>query len=341
MHKMISFKIMCRSKIVMLIATMIIASGATAFAQVTTDSEETVPSYNLRGFIQQQFIEDATANTPTRFAMHRVRFGLSGNVTEQISIHAIGGLLEPPQNSPRLVHAYMNYRVHPLLTIRAGQFLVPFGLESSEVIPLNPAIERTLAVRRLNTFNMFSDVGLQARGNWSRINYAIAIINGAGANQLEQINPKDFAGRVGIQFLNNLEAGFSGHIGQYQPDQSPDDYESRTRLGLDINFTGDPVFMRGEYIYRTDNQPGGGKIEMYGGYLLAGYNITNRLEGIARYEFLKPNADLDGNRLQVYTIGANYYFVGRTRLSVNYEFRDDELNSNLGNLFTVQMQVVL
>jgi len=327
-------------------ATMLIAMGfllgvATAFGQTPPDAENTFPSYNIRGFIQQQFIEDATPGTPARFTMHRARFGLSGNVTEQISINVIGGLLEPPQNSPRLVHAYMDYRAHPLLTIRAGQFLVPFGLEGSEVIPLNPAIERSLAVRRLNTFSWFSDIGVQAGGNWTRFNYAIALINGAGANQPEQINPKDFVGRLGVELMDNLEAGISGHIGQYQPDQTLENYESRYRMGLDLNFTGDPVFVRGEYIHRSDKQPDGEEITMNGGYLLAGYNFTNRLEGIARYEYLKPNTDLDNNGLQVYTIGANYYFAGRTRLSVNYEFRDDELNPNLGNLLTVQMQVVL
>jgi len=328
-------------KVPLLIAIGLMLGASTVFGQTIKDTEESFPSYNIRGFIQQQFIEDATPGTPARFTMHRARFGLSGNVTEQISIHVIGGLLEPPQNTPRLVHAYMDYRAHPLLTVRAGQFLVPFGLESSEVIPLNPAIERTLAVRRLNTFHMFSDVGLQARGNWTRFNYAIALINGAGANQPEQINPKDFAGRLGVQLIENMEAGISGHIGQFQPDQTLDNYESRYRMGLDLNFSGDPVFVRGEYIHRRDNQPDGEEITMNGGYLLAGYNFTNRLEGIARYEFLKPNTDLDNNKLQVFTIGANYYFVGRTRLSVNYEFRDDELNPDFGNLLTVQMQVVL
>ncbi len=328
-------------KLPMLIAISLMLGAATVFGQTSTDADQSFPSYNLGGFIQQQFIEDATAGTPTRFTINRARIGLSGNITEQLSIQVTGGFIEPPEGTPRLVNAYMDYRLHPLLTIRAGQFLIPFGLEGSEVIPANPAIERTLAVRRHNTFNMFRDVGIEARGNWSRFNYAFAVINGSGANQPEQINPKDFAGRLTVQLFDNLQAGFSGHIGQYQPDQSLDNYESRTRLGLDLNFTGDPVFMRGEYIYRTDNQPGGGDIEMYGGYLLAGYKITDRLEGIARYEFLKPNTDLDDNRLQVYTIGANYYFVGRTRLSVNYDFRDDELNPDLGNLLTVQMQVVL
>ena len=328
-------------KVPLLIAIGLMLGASTVFGQTIKDTEESFPSYNIRGFIQQQFIEDATPGTPARFTMHRARFGLSGNVTEQISINVIGGLLEPPQNSPRLVHAYMDYRAHPLLTIRAGQFLVPFGLEGSEVIPLNPAIERSLAVRRLNTFSWFSDIGVQAGGNWTRFNYAIALINGAGANQPEQINPKDFVGRLGVELMDNLEAGISGHIGQYQPDQTLENYESRYRMGLDLNFTGDPVFVRGEYIHRSDKQPDGEEITMNGGYLLAGYNFTNRLEGIARYEYLKPNTDLDNNGLQVYTIGANYYFAGRTRLSVNYEFRDDEFNPNLGNLLTLQMQVVL
>lgn len=123
---------------------------------------------------------------------------MEGALSDKIRGNVIGGFVEPPQNTPKLVQAFMDYRVNQYLSVRAGQFLIPFGLEGPEVITLNPAIERSLAVRRLNTFSMFRDIGIQASGNISRINYAIAFVNGAGANQREQINPKDIVGRVGF-----------------------------------------------------------------------------------------------------------------------------------------------
>ncbi|TVR15035.1 MAG: hypothetical protein EA391_11695 [Balneolaceae bacterium] len=324
-----------------LIAVCLMTIASTAIGQNSADKEPTFPGYDIRGFVQQQFFYDEMPGVPAQFTMYRARVGVDGALAERIRVNVTGGFVEPPQNTPRLVQAFMDYRVNNYITLRAGQFLIPFGLEGPEVITLNPAIERSLAIRRLNTFSLFRDVGVQAGGNISRFNYAIAIVNGTGGNQPEQMNPKDITGRFGFQLSENFEAGISGHFGNYYPNQEDESYESRYRLGIDLNFTGDPFFVRGEYIQRTDNLPNSSEIKMYGGYLLAGYSLSQRLEGITRYEFYKPNSDLDDNLLQAYTIGANYYFVRRTRLSVNYEFRNNELNPDFGNLFTVQLQVVL
>lgn len=40
--------------------------------------------------------------------------------------------------------------------------------------------------------------------------------------------------------LENFEGGISGHSGYYLPDPTDDNYESRYRLGVDLNFSGDP-----------------------------------------------------------------------------------------------------
>jgi len=310
-------------------------------AQSSQTDEGLNSPYNLIGFVQQQYVDDRTPNTPAGFSIYRARVGLTGSITDNLRVRVLGGFVEPPQNNPQLLHAHMDYRINPLLTIRAGQFLLPFGIEGYEGIPLNPAIERSTAVRRLNTFRMFSDIGVQASGNLSRINYAVALVNGTGANQAEQINLKDVIGRIGIELADVLEIGLSGHAGNYQPAQVPDNDQARYRAGIDIEYSGDPVFFRGEFITRNDHQPDSETITMNGGYILGGLAITDRLEGITRFEYFTPNTEANDNRYVGYTVGANYYFAGRTRLSVNYEFRDDEMNPNLGNMLTMQMQIVL
>lgn len=311
-----------------------------AFAQ-SDNSESSLPSYKIGGFLQQQFTFDQTDDVPPRFAIHRARIGITGNITDQISVNFIGGFAEPPNNTPRLVNAFIDFDVHSLLKIRTGQFLLPFGLEGPEPIILNPAIERATATRRLNTFTMFRDIGIQLSGNQSRFNYAVALVNGAGANNTEQIEPKDLMGRVGFMLTDELGIGVSGHAGQYLPTGTADDHESRFRAGVDMSYKDDPLFFRGEYILRRDNLPSGDTQEINGGYLLGGFEFTEELQAIARFEYFKPNTEIDDNHFTAFTIGANYYFVGNTRLSANYEFRNDQLNPEIGNLFTVQMQVAL
>ena len=323
------------------IAIFLLFLTSSVYAQ-SSDSEQVIyPSYSLFGFVQQQYVDDRTPNTPAGFSIHRARLGVTGSITDNLRVRILGGFVEPPQNNPQLLHAHMDYRINPLLTIRAGQFLLPFGIEGFEGIPLNPAIERSIAVRRLNTFRMFSDIGVQVSGNLSRINYAVALVNGTGANQAEQMNLKDVIGRVGIELADNFEIGLSGHAGNYQPAQDPDNDQARYRAGIDMEYSGDPLFFRGEFITRNDHQPDSETITMNGGYILGGLAITDRLEGVTRFEYFTPNTDANDNRYVGYTVGANYYFVGRTRLSVNYEFRDDEMNRDNGNMLTVQMQIVL
>lgn len=80
---------------------------------------------------------------------------------------------------------------------------------------------------------------------------------------------------------------------------------------------------------------------MNGGYLLGGYKLSEDLETIIRYEYYEPNTSTEDDHLTIFTVGANYYFIGNTRISVNYEFRDNRMNPEINNLFTVQMQLTL
>ena len=304
-------------------------------------TDQALPSFKFGGFLQQQFVADQNPDSPARFSIHRARVGVTGSVTEHITVNLIGGYSEPPDNTPRLVNAFIDFDIHPLLQVRTGQFLLPFGLEGPQPIFLNPAIERTRAIRRINTFTMFRDIGLQISGHQSILSYAFAIVNGAGANNTEQIEPKDVMGRVGLSLTDALQIGLSGHLGHYRPNPASTDHRSRTRAGIDVSYQSKPLLFRGEYLWRKDDQPSGDEFSMNGGYVLAGYRFMENLEAIARYEYFEPDTSLEDDHLNAFTIGANYYFLGNTRLSVNYEIIEDRLNSGLGNTLTVQMQVTL
>lgn len=326
---------------VLLILILITSQFNTVQAQTSAGGQRDFSSFRFGGFLQQQFVADQTADSPNRFSIHRARLGVTGSITDRIRVNLIGGYVEPPDRSPGLVNAFVDFDIHPLFQVRTGQFLLPFGLEGPEVIIFNPAVERTTAILRLNTFTMFRDIGVQIGGRSSIFNYRIALVNGRGANQAEQFDPKDVLGRVGVTPFENFELGISAHLGQYQPVSTSDNHENRFRAGVDISFTGDPLFFRGEYIMRGDDLSGGGTREMNGWYLLGGYKFAENFETITRYEYYEPDTSAVDNQFSAVLIGVNYYFVGNTRLSVNYEFRDDKLNSDLGSLLTAQMQIAL
>ncbi len=327
------------------LSVLFISSTAFSFSgnQGQGESGTSYPAYRVAGFMEQNVTLEQDSDNPVAFSIYRARVGLEGRLNERISLNIIAGALEPPNRNPQLVNGFVDFDIHPMLRLRTGQFLVPFGLEGPEPIFLNPAIERSLAVRRMNYFRMFRDVGIQASGSQDGFSYAIALVNGTGANVAERIDPKDLLGRFGYQASDEMALGLSFHIGKSpQPATEPD----RFQLGVDATWRSAPFLVRGEYIYRKDEQPGAGDRNQHGGYILTGYHFNDELQGIMRFEMHRPDSDLEfsDSALTILTAGLNYYFQGQTRVSLNYEVRSDRLPgaaNDLGNLLTLQMQIVL
>ncbi len=328
-----------------IVSLLIISNSAFSYSgsQVPDDPGDTYPAYRVTGFMEQNVAMEQDSDNPVAFSIYRARVGLAGSLNELISVNIVAGALEPPNRNPQLVNGFVDFDIHPMLRLRTGQFLVPFGLEGPEPVFLNPAIERSLTVRRMNYFRMFRDVGIQASGSQDGISYAIALVNGTGANVAERIDPKDLLGRFGYQASDELTLGVSFHIGKSpQPATEPD----RFQLAVDVTWHLAPLLVRGEYIFRKDEQAGGSDLNQHGGYVLTGYHFTEELQGIMRFEMHRPDSELDfsDSALTVLTAGLNYYLQGHTRVSLNYEVRSDRrpgAASDLGNLLTLQMQIVL
>ncbi len=328
--------------VVAALSLLVLSSAALGYSesQISTD-DRSYPAYRLTGFMEHNFTYEEDANDPLGFSINRARVGVAGQLNELISLNIVAGALEPPNRNPQLVNGFVDFDIHSMFRLRTGQFLVPFGLEGPEPIFLNPAIERSYAIRRLNHFRMFRDVGIQASGSQDGISYAIAFINGTGANVAERIDPKDLLGRFGYKATDELTLGISFHIGTFPNPQTEAD---RFQLGLDGTWRSDPLLFRGEYIYRKDEQVGQRDINRHGGYVLAGYHFREELQGILRFELYQPDTDLDFSDagLTVLAAGLNYYLQGQTRVSLNYEVHSDRReNADPGNMLTIQMQIVL
>lgn len=320
-------------------AVLLFLGPSLVLAQDTGD--ESYPNLQPAGFLQQQFVEGPLPDDPPRFMIKRARVGVAGSITNRVQVNLIGGGLEPPNGTPRLVNAFVDFDVHPLLQIRTGQFLVPFGLEGPEPIPRNPAIERSVATRRVNDFRMLRDIGLQVAGKIAPANYKVAVVNGGGANLSEETNPKDVLGRIGVAPFELIEVGVSGHYGLRTTARSPTAHNRVLRWGVDAAIHADPFFLRGEYFTRIDEENSLGERVQRGGYVLGGYRFTDHWESIARIDVHDPNTDRDGDLFTALTLGASYYISDPTRVAVNYEIREDELTPETGRFLQVQIQIVL
>ncbi len=297
------------------------------------------PVHNISGFFKNTLEYDDFGDNPLGFDIWLARVGVNAQLTDRISANVTGGWVEPPDNNPQLVNAFIDFRVNEQFRLRAGQFLVPFGLEGQEPIFLNPLINRSLTVRTTNPLRMFRDLGVQASGDLGMINYSAAIVNGTGANIAEQIDPKDLIGRIGLSLSQELELGTSFHIGRYQPVGNDDDFQ-RVRIGADASYEQGPYVIRAEYIYREDDQPDG-SLSQQGGYLLGGYHLTDDWQIVSRFETLDPNTDADNSEIIAWSAAVNYYFARQTRFTLNYEYRDDQGLGDSGSILTAEIQVQL
>ncbi|HIE27444.1 TPA: hypothetical protein EYP66_09175, partial [Candidatus Poribacteria bacterium] len=295
---------------------------------------------NIKGLLQGQFTNDQSEGViENEFFIHRARLGISGKIHQQITYNLILGAMEPPDRNPHLVNAFVDFNYYtPYLKIRFGQFLLPFGLEGPQPITLNPMIERATATKKLNPFRMFRDIGLQLSGEYKIIDYAVAVINGSGANSPDENNEKDVIGTIGFSPIEGLRIGTSYHFGRYKKNTKSN--LNRRRYGLDVEFVRKGLRLRTEIIDRQDEQADGSEKIDAGWYILAGYKFRFNLEPLIRYEQYYPDAhDIDVNS-DVATIGLNYYILENNRISVNYEFKDDIENPKVGNRLTAQLQVV-
>lgn len=291
------------------------------------------------GFLQGQFVgNELKRDINNKFKIHRARFGISGKLDELIIYNVVLGAIETPDNNPHLVNAFVGLNYSPYLQVRLGQFLLPFGLEGPQPIFLNLVIERTMVIKRLNPFKMFRDIGLQLSGKYKSFNYAVAVINGTGANSSDDNNAKDILGRIGFSPVQNIKIGISSHFGKYASNTKKN--LDRRRYALDIKFAHKGLQLRSEIQNRNDEQVDGSIKVNTGWYILSAYKVTQKLEPIIRYEQYFPNAHDLKVKSDIIALGFNYYLSGNGRVSVNYEFKNDIEHTDAVNLLTAQLQIV-
>jgi len=97
----------------------------------------------------------------------------------------------------------------------------------------------------------------------------------------------------------------------------------RYALGLDTQLRAGPFVVWAEYLasrYEPDRFDG---YNAQGWYALVGYDITQKLQAIAKYETFDPNRDLGGDSTDTWTFGLSYAFKGNNlKVFLNYLLLD-------------------
>jgi hypothetical protein len=195
------------------------------------------------------------------------------------------------------------------------------------------------------------DVGVRLDKTFKTFMYSLNLFNGAGQNQLDTNNQKDFSGRLEIYPIPGLTVAGAVY----------DSIGYRHRLGAkdrwegDLRYESGPFLFQSEFIHFADQAANGGAtINSQGGYVVLGYKIgevgmgswKGVLQPVVRFGYWDPNTDINldpgampaqtaFNRINVatnagtiavnderfdYEVGLNYYLRGNEmKIQISYD----------------------
>ena len=298
----------------------------------------------ISGLIQARYQGFEQAGAFNSFDLHRARLDVKGD----ISSHWNYEVYTEFAGTTKLLDAYAAYKLNDYLKITAGQFKVPFSLESLTADSQLEFIDRSqvvdaLAGRAKDVIGNQNgrDIGVQVNGSFVKLDdhylfdYTFGVFNGAGFDvTADNNNHKDIAGRLSVHPINNLSVSANFYNGQgfYG---TPAKNQARKRGGFDARYVYGPLSLTAEYDKGTD-----GTIHKDGWYAQAGYFlIPKRLQLAAKYDTLDPNSIITTDRSTWYIGGLNIFFNEWARLAIDYSSRHEEVTQVKNNLFSAQLQL--
>jgi len=300
----------------------------------------------ISGLVQARYQGFAQSGVNNAFDLRRVRLDLRGNVSDDWSYDVYS---EFAGSNVKLVDAFVQYKIADFLKFTAGQFKIPFSIESLTSDSQLEFSDRSQVVEALvsRTKDVIGnsngrDIGIQINGSFAKIDdqylfdYTFGVFNGAGYDvTTDNNNRKDYGGRLSIHPIKNLvvSADFYNGLGNYG---TPATNQKRNRTGFDARYVWNGLSVTAEYDKGTD-----GTIKREGWYAQAAYFvIAKRLQFAAKYDTYDPTQTKNTDRSNWYIGGFNYYFNDWTRFTIDYSIRREQTVQVKNNLLNAQLQIV-
>ena len=291
-----------------------------------------------------------------------------GKVTFNLSVNAAtsGGAL--------LQQAWFDIQNSEQLAFRVGKFKTPFthaylttlGETLFPVLPtsLSSAIILPHSLNAVTpTIGTGFDLGAEVHGTCANmINYQLGLFNGTGiaTNNATKTFSDDwhipsllYAGRLTITpngqmptiqgSINNLDenkwlVGLSASLNVESENESTNDF----RAGFEFAYLYKRLYLAAECYFMnvgfTKRQKISEDYNYFGGYIQAGYFVTNHMQAALRYDIYNRNGLDTKGMLNMPAIGLNYFMGCNLKLQAMYQFTGrtghetqiDRDNDNLG-----------
>jgi hypothetical protein len=253
-----------------------------------------------------------------------------------------------PASDP-LQDLWVGYQFAPRFRLEVGQQKTGLSEEgtrsSSALLTIERSIMNGLPVN-VGRVGDIRDTGAMVKFANSLGNIAVGLFNGNGEQQNDVDRDRQKFAMFNAYFtgIRHLTLGAWGgtNVGDTQP------YVGKDRLGATVIYKSGPHFFEGEGAFTRDYAAGakaGQGSSGRGGYLLYAHAISRKFQLVGRYDIWDPayqaGSTLAGttpqglnfviprsnHKLREYTLGANYYILGNTKIQLNYIWEDPERNS--------------
>lgn len=298
----------------------------------------------ISGLIQTEYEGFQQSSVPNTFLLHRARLDVKGDINDNWNYEVYTEFA----GTTKLLDAYTTYKIADYLKFTAGQFKVPFSLESLIADSQLDFIDRSQVVNALagRSSDVVGnqngrDIGIQLNGSFVKLNnqylfdYTFGVFNGAGYDvTTDNNNHKDIAGRLSIHPIKNLSVSGDFYNGQGNYG-TPAKNQKRNREGVDARYVIGGLSIQAEYDKGTD-----GTIKRDGWYGQAAYFvIPKHLQLAAKYDTYDPNQITTNVRTNYYTGGVNYFFNNWAKFTVDYVDRREAVTQIKNDILEAQLQL--
>lgn len=351
-----------KSKIYILLVITLLFNVNNVFSQGCEGDEpatgDTVgtPSVKVFGYLQPEyeyFFTDGDQANTIRFK--RARIGVRGKVMDDFSYYFM--LETSPfigsSGDAYLMDAFITYDADNWARISVGTYKQPFSLEVATPCHALTTIERSVVADQLVSPQRDFGVSVFGGNKYNKLNYAVAIMNGRGLGVKDDNTKKDFIGRATYRVTDYLTLGGSFRYGYPIPNDN-EKGSFRKSFGGEFSLNLDKLAVQGEYIYDEGKSfsgaaggcgatpvPLGEKRD--GAYIMASYNVNEKLQPVFKYEYFDPNIDVKESIAYPYqermTLGVNYFFNDVVRFQLNYLANIETVVNVDNDALVAQMQI--
>ncbi len=313
--------------------------------QVNITDVSKLKKVTISGYAQLRFAWDQSAtNTAAagdqrmNFSQRRIRLKIAGKPTDSTNI-----VFQSDMGDKGFVmkDAYIDYiptgNTVTGITATIGQFAIPFGYQNAASSSSMDTPERAQIVRDLfpDEYDRGIKVSSKAAG---MVRWDLAVLSGAGMNNADSSQNKDFVGRIRVKPTQSLDVAVSGYKGGKQFLGSGAYTGKRENYGFDFQYYSENMSIKGEMISgdKITVAAPGKKQRDTGYYLTSTYNLTPKNVAVCMYDFQRVDGDTAGNRKTV-TLGINHFLDTNSKLRFFYIWKAEQKVKTNNNAAYIEM----